>query len=231
MRTLTLLLMIGYLLTALVNDPLSAQTRAVTELGDTIFVFDDGSWSYDAEKIWLEEEDESLAYMAKVFTYDTLETPLTKPVAATKELVSDLAFYKLAYDPNTWRRIPAASLNPVAEFALQARSGDIYCMAIAEEIEVGQELIFKIALNNFESAGDTPPDVRQLEVRTVNGQEVIRAVTELEISGMPLTYDAYYFSDERGTLQLMIWTGTNVYPKHAAEIEALLNGLEITETK
>jgi len=50
-----------------------------------------------------------------------------------------------------------------------------------------------------------------------------------DYQGWDLVFDPTYFSNEKGTIQFSIWTGTNLYDKYEPVIEVLLNGLVVID--
>ena len=63
------------------------------------------------------------------------------------------------------------------------------------------------------------------EYRFVNGQKVLFMEFGGSVEGMQITYDGYYYSDLGGTIQLIVFTGTNLVNKYKNKIEEFLNGL------
>lgn len=45
------------------------------------------------------------------------------------------------------------------------------------------------------------------------------------IRGMRFTYYGYYYSNSNGTIQLLTYTGENLFPNYLNDIEEFLNGL------
>ncbi|MEM7103704.1 MAG: hypothetical protein AAF502_11270 [Bacteroidota bacterium] len=209
------------------SQNLCAQIQAVTEYGDTIYVFDDGTWNFTGEKATL-ADDYDLSYLDEVLTFDTSTVQYNHNPTGKRTLKSKYGFFDIFYDEDIWERVPPAQLNDEAEFAFVAKESDIWCVVIAEEIEVGLENVVKIAMNNMREYTGGEIDLRQLEVREVNGFEVVKGVFALNFSGLDFIFDSYYYSDENGTVQFTTWTGANVHEKYEPAIEELLNGLVLT---
>ncbi|MEO1624875.1 MAG: hypothetical protein AAFV25_06940 [Bacteroidota bacterium] len=205
-----------------------AQTRAVTEKGDTIYVYNDGTWSYDELSL---ENSHELGFLGKDIDLDTISTPFLVSPTANKEIKSDLGFYSVKYDSKIWKRMPPGAFNEEAEMALKGSKTEIYFISIAEEIEVGTENLLKIALNNVRENTGGEVEVLKSEIRTVNGTELAHTVFKLKASGLNLIFAAYYFSNASGTVQLTAWTGSNLYDRYKDKMEELLNGFFLAETK
>lgn len=208
---------------------LSAQVKAITEFGDTIYVFDDGTWGFSPDDELDDKlEGEEFDYLEEIIKIDTITAPFVVSNKTNKEARSKFDFFTIKYNSNEWKRLPPAELNPIAEIAFKAKNRDIYCMVITEELEIGQENLFKIALNNAKEKSGNEVDLKFAEHRTINGAEVIRAVYTVNINGLHLIFDAYFYSTEKGSIQFMTWTGNNLWEKcKDQEIAHLLNGLVV----
>jgi len=202
-----------------------AQITAITERGDTIYVFNDGTWSFYEDGGY--QEETGLEYLDMELTFDSTEQVFTIPGDSKSNIKSDLGFFDINYNDKKWKRVPAGKFNEDAEIAFESKEKDMYAIIISEEIEIGAENIVKIALNNMEETMSTPPEVKLLQKRVVNGQPLIRAVYAINVSGMDLTFDSYYYSDWRGTIQFTTWTGSNLHGKYEKDIVDLLNGILI----
>ena len=204
-----------------------AQTLAVTEYGDTIYVYDNGRWAYEPDETLLEDASQ-LTYLDRELDIDSTNTvAYTVPAGADKEMTSRFGFLSVRYRDSLWQCVPPAQLNEDAEFVLKSRTTDMYSLVIVEEIEMTSEAILKTALHNMESYAKEAPTIRRLERRQVNGTEVLMAEYGIHTNGLAMTFVAYFYSSARGTVQFMVWTADNLYERHAEEIEALLNGLVI----
>ncbi|MEO0789681.1 MAG: hypothetical protein AAFY36_13500 [Bacteroidota bacterium] len=210
------------LLVCISNVALKAQVLAVTEEGDTIYVYPNGTWSYD-------ELDEMPALNANSilevdFEIDTIKTPFKYSGNLDKEVENENGQFVIKYNSDKWRRVPPASLNDDAEFAFEFKETDIWCVVISEEIPIEKGNLFKIARNNMADYAEAEVEVAKAEIRQVNGSEVLRGTMRTSYSGIPFVFDTYYFSNEAGSVQFTIWTSTNIWEDHLADIEELLNG-------
>lgn len=202
------------------------QITAVTERGDTIYVFNDGTWSF-YEDGGSDLEGQSLSYLDQELVFDSTDQLYTVPTTSQSKIKSNLGFFNVNFNDKAWKRVPAGKFNEDAEIAFESKSKDMYAIIISEEIEIGTENIVKIALNTMEENMSVAPNVQLIQKRTVNGQPLIRAVFSINVSGMDLTFDSYYYSDWRGTIQFTTWTGSNLHGKYESDILDLLNGIVI----
>lgn len=204
----------------------SAQIKAVTERGDTIYVYDNGTWAFSDDEEMPALNDE-LGFLSMELKFDTIATPFKVLKTAKKEINSRLEFFKIKYDDKIWKRVPPANINPDAEIALMSKDNSLFAMVISEGMEIGMENIVKVAINNMEKVTNEKVNIIQLEHRMVNEQEVLRGVYNLSLNGMDFIFETYYFSSEKGTVQFSAWTGANIYEKNPEVLSDLLNGLII----
>ena len=204
------------------------QTLAVTEYGDTIYVYDSGRWAYEPDDALLEPEPEE-SYLDRQLTIDSSTVAYRTPPTADKVLSSNLGFVTIHYRDSLWQRVPPAQYNKDAEFVLKSRTTDLFALVIVEAGAMTSEAILKTALHNMKSYTKSEPTLHRVERRQVNGTEVLLATYGANVNGMNVTFAAYFYSSDRGTLQFMAWTTDNLYERVAADIEDLLNGLVIAQ--
>ena len=126
-----------------------SQMWAVTERGDTIYVYDDGSWSFTKDPKPEAKGNQELDYLSIKLEIDTIQNPFNYTGSTDKEVRSKFDFFSIYYDQELWKRVPPGELNAEAEIAFKSIEKDIYAMVITEEINVGQENIVKIAINTM----------------------------------------------------------------------------------
>lgn len=204
-----------------------SQIRAVTEYGDSIYVYNNGTWSF--ELLEFGEVSPQMSNMNIRIDFDTLSTPFTVPEGSTKEVVSNSGQFLIRYNSELWNRIPPAQLNQDAEFAFKSKVSDIYCVVISEVTEIPPESLFRIAKTTMEETMGSKTSIANAEVRTVNGAEVTRGVLKLNYSGIDLTFDTYYYSDERGSVQFVTWSSGPIWETNYDMIHNLLNGFVVNK--
>ena len=203
-----------------------SQTMAVTEDGDTIYVYDNGTWSFEQ----LEEMPElanDLAFLSAEVSLDTLTQPFEVSPDAKKQVENARGQFVIKYDDKEWKRVPPATLNDAAEFAFQSKKSDIWCIVISEETSIAHDKLFLVAKNTMKQNTGSEPEIIKTELRTVNGHEVVRGVMKADFSGIPFVFDTFYFSNELGSVQFTAWTGDGVWAKNEEKILALLHGFMV----
>ena len=216
-------LIFTFALTIIMHQSVTAQVMAITEHGDTIYVYDNGTWSFSDEE--MPEDGQLDIFTEHSFTIDTIPTLFTVSKNAKKKAKGKLGFYDVMFDDKKWSRTPPANINPEAEMAFIGKNKDMWCLLIAEGMEISKEQLFNIAINMMKERTGADVKILKVEQRTVNGKEVLRGVTQVEVQGMKLVFDTYYYSCIKGSLQISTWTGKNIYDRNQKDIEELLNGL------
>lgn len=217
------------LLTLFTLTDLQAQEKAVTESGDTLIIYSDGTWDYYENYLKNPGGNGNLPFE----TFRTEDIPVNentfaKNAKATSSLKGGDGMYQVYYDPMKWKRIPAGTFNEEAENALQLIGNDAYSMLIFERIEIPMETLLGIAVENARNVAPQAK-ISFKEFRRVNGKKVLCGKITASVSGIDFIYYSYYYSDSRGTLQFTTFTGSNLLPEVEKDLENLLNGLVILE--
>ena len=189
-----------------------AQQRAITDTGEEIIIYTDGTWQYVDEALQAETQ------------ISTNPTPFTKDESATflaKSSVVDVGFW---LNPKRWKFEKGGGNNSDTEYEFSLIGGDLYALAITEGLHIPLESWPDIALENARNA-DPNMQLTLAEYRTVNGIDVLLLRMDGNISGIALTYLGYYYSTENGAVQLLTYTGTQTFEKYRKDAFELLNGL------
>ena len=139
---------------------------------------------------------------------------------------SDKGFYEIWYDPAKWKVSKSAS--PPKEFEASHVSGEGYGFAIVERISMPLETLKNAAVSN---AKKVAPDLKvdEPEYRTVNGVKVMALKMTGTIQGIPFVYYGYYWTGKAGALQVVMYTGENLFNDYFPDFVAFLNGVVITK--
>lgn len=201
-----------FLIFNLLLSTLSAQKKAVTENGDEVILYDDGTWKYAKKS---DEAKNEIPVNPAEFK---------KSPSATFQVKSKRIPIGIWLDTKKWSFSKPESEEDDSEFEFEMRGKDLYGMMITESMEVPLQSLRKIALQNAKEAA---PDIEIIkeEYRTVNNNKVLHLQMNGTIEGIPFTYYGYYFSSAAGTVQLITYTSQNLFKTLAKEAEELLNGL------
>lgn len=208
------MLLVGILLFSV--QIVMAQINGVTESGDQVILYDDGTWKYLDEETVVDETE--ILVNEKKFLKSEDNTFLVK----SKKLNIGIWI-----NPKTWKFERDTEREDV-EFQFQKKGEDLYGMLIAEKLEIPILTLKNLALENAKSAA---PDIKIVkeEYRNVNGTQVLMMQMAGTLQGMKFTYYGYYHSNANGTIQLLAYTGANLFDEYKDEIESFLNGLVETE--
>ena len=210
MKKLTLIISLIIFIT---NQGFS-QIQAVTDKGDQVTLYEDGTWKYTNDSSETEEKEipvSNIAYGKN--EKSSFEVKSTKVNAGVYINTKDWTYIK----------------NPIAdaqEYTFQSRGKDIYAMMITEKVDIPIENLKKLALSN---AKDAAPDTKIVteEYRMVNGKKIFFMQMNGSIEGMKFTYLGYYYSSEGGTIQFISYTTQNLLEEYKNDMFELLNGFTI----
>ena len=191
------------------TDIISQTINAVTQFGQEVELHDNGTWNY--------LKDNSRA------SFGTNNTSFKKSPNSSFLVKSKIAPVGVWINTSDWK-FNNDDNNDDSEYFFEYQHGDLYGMAIVEELEIPIDNLAKIALENAKYLMNDIQVVTQ-EYRFVNGQKVLFMEFGGSVEGMQITYDGYYYSDLGGTIQLIVFTGTNLVNKYKNKIEEFLNGL------
>jgi hypothetical protein len=202
------LLLIGLILIS--AQLIYAQIDAVTETGDEVILYEDGTWKYLNDCII---ENSEISINDKEFSKDKKLTFLVK----SKKLNVGIWI-----NPKSWS-FTKGTENDAFEFQFQKKGDDLYAMLISEKMQIPIETLKGIAIKN---AREAAPDIKVIreEYRNVNGIQVLMMQMSGTIQGMRFTYYGYYYSNSNGTIQLLTYTGENLFNDYIADVEEFLNG-------
>lgn len=187
-----------------------AQINGLTESGDEIILYDDGTWTYANDSLL---DSKEILLNDKEFIKDKKSSFLIK---------SSVLNIGIWINPKKWSFTKAKD-NEDAEFEFNQKGEDLYGMLISEKIEIPLLSLKGIA---FENARSVSPDIKIVreEYRMVNGIKVLLLQMSGSIQGMKITYYGYYYSNTNGTIQFLTYTAQNLLSNYMNDIEELLNG-------
>lgn len=193
-----------------------AQKTALTEQGEKVILYPDGSWKYSST-------DEPALREIPVNT-----NKLVKPDDATFQVKSkSVPGAAIWISPKLWS-FENGKGEDAAEYEFNLRNEDAYGMMISEGIEIPLLSLRDIAIENARRAA---PDleIKEEEYRTVNGIKVLCLQMNATIRGIPFSYFNYYYSNKSGSIQLLTYTSATRFGAYRSRMEKLLNGLVCSE--
>lgn len=191
------------LIAALATLPpsLAEDIRARTADGRDVVLKDDGTWSFVDAPGAGPDKDAETAYEGKRKTF------------------------ALRLKPGAWIQEEKPD-NPDAEVMFEHKDGDVYGAVIFERTAIPVNALKKIALANM-TEGDGHPKILREETRKVDGVDTIRLTVEVDVDEVPLTFHNAYYSGPAGSIQVLTWTGRNLFDEMKPEMEKFLDGLVV----
>ena len=189
-----------------------AQINAITENGDEVVLYENGSWNYKSEGKKIEQSEPKVN-----------PKKMIKSSKSTFLLKSSKVNMGIYMDPGKWTT-KKASNNEDAEYEFQNKELDIYGMLISEKIQIPLENLRNIAVENAKSVS-SDLIVENEEYRTVNGLEVLHIRMKGTIQGIRFIYFGYYYSDKSGTIQFLTYSSEDILNENTELCEDFLNGL------
>ena len=209
-----------YLFFILCYTVLSSQTKALTETGKEVVLFDNKTWRF------VNETDEKT-----LDDIETNETNFIKPANATFLLKSRKIDAGIYINPKKWKPIKMAVL-PSAEYTFQSltnpNSLTIACL-ISENAPI-QTLknLRDVILSSVQSKADYFK-LNKSEYRTVNGLKVLFIDYSLNTKGMDFHYLGNYYLNDEGYCNIVVFSYEKDFEKNKPEMLDLINSLVKTE--
>jgi hypothetical protein len=189
-----------------------AQTRAITEKGEEVILYDDGTWKYENND---DINRTNIPTNPNLFKKDNSSTFLLKSNKV------EIGFW---INPKEWS-FKKSKNGSVLEYNLELKKeGNLLGLIITERVEMPLQSLRTMALINAKNAS---PDVEivEEEYRNVNGLDVLFLRMNGTVQGMKFAYFGYYYSSSVGTVQFITYTFQNLIDKYLIDCEKLLNGL------
>jgi hypothetical protein len=204
----TKILIIIFVFIGLTAEMSMAQINALTENGDEVLLYEDGTWAYKNDDLITESE---ISTNEEIFVKDKKATFLVK---------SNKVNVGIWLNPKLWRFEKGEGDN---EYLFTLKNEDLYAMFITERIAIPLDILKTAALNNAKDAASDVRIVRE-EYRNVNESKVLMMQLSGTIQGIEFIYYGYYFSNENGTVQLISYTSKNLLNEYLDDMDNLLNG-------
>jgi hypothetical protein len=187
------------------QDPIKAKT----ETGKDVLLYPDGKWKYVEET--KKESSEPQVH--------------NKPLSAKTPYKPFAGNFEIWMDENKWAPFNQTGQGPGMVLS-KLKLGDAYAMIISEEIGMSNTTIKELAIENAKKAG---PDFKLIseENRTVNGRDVVSLKFAVTVKGISLAYYGYYYGGKEGTIQVLCYTGENLFDKYQKDMTELMDGLTI----
>lgn len=188
-----------------------AQVKAVTETGEEVVLYSDGTWKSTAAP--------KPGWNTRL---DTLS--VKKGEKSTFLVKGKKQKYGVWINPKKWTfssdKMPSM---PAMEYFFKLKEGDAFAMTVPEEVQVDFEALPALSLK-VAQAKDPNARITLEENRLVNGVLVKHVEMKVSTQGMNLVYSGYFYSGSQGIVRFMAFTSENLLTKYQKDIEDLLNG-------
>lgn len=202
------LIIIGFLM--LNANLIYSQINAVTESGNEVILYNDGTWAYLNDSININNQ---IPFNEKEYLKDAKSTFLVK---------SNKVNIGVWINPKNWN-FSKGDDKDVAELKFQKKGEDLYAILIAEKMQIPIESLKEIAIDNAKTVASDVKIIKE-EYRIVNGIKVLMMQISGTIQGIKFTYFGYYYSNTNGSIQLITYTGSKIFDDYYNDIELFLNG-------
>jgi len=198
------------LLFLLLSLTTQASQKAITDEGDIVILNDDGTWVFESPD-----------------TVTSVEIPINDAVFS-KSPDSSFKLKSVKTNSEIWLNakkwaFSKGDSDEDAEYNFQLKGEDVYGQLITEKIELDIVTLTNAAFENAKSASADIKIVNR-EYRVVNGTNVLFMQMQGNIQGSDFTFLGYYFANETGSTQFLIYTGTTLVEQYSNEIYTFLNG-------
>jgi hypothetical protein len=199
-------LWVSFVLLLIAGGTVVCQTaiKARTESGKEVILLPDGTWKYVTEA--------------------GPPSPAPKPTGATTLFKAPQGNFGIWYDKTKWTMEPQS--DEAGKFQFKLKRGDAYAIVLIEELNIPLATLKEAALDNAKAAAADAQIVFE-ETRTVNKKEVLCLKLDGTIKGIAFRYYGYYYGGKQGSIQLLTFTGRELFSKYEQDLTDFLNGLEI----
>lgn len=191
------------------------QIKALTETGDEVFLYENGTWKY------VKEKKGAIAAFDSTITVN--KAVFTKSKTATFPVKSKVVNVGVYINPDEWG-FAKGTINESLEYRFRMKARECYGMLVTEKIEIPLINMPDIVLINAQKIAPDA-EITKEEYRTVNGVKVLCIEFKGTGSGIKLRWMGYYYSGKAGTVQLVTYTSQSLFEENYKTMEGLLNGL------
>lgn len=199
-----------------------AQTKALTENGKEVILYQNGIWKYTSDSTDKNLDTNNLDSIT------VNSKPFTKAASASFLVKSNVFNTGVYIDPAKWAFSTRKDNDVNIEYRFELKAGDGYGIMLTEKTPISLETMRQIALINAQKAAYDARIIKA-EYRTVNGKKILCLEMRGTIKTIKVVYYNYYYSNANGTIQLVSFSSEALFDKNKNELEYLLNGL--VETK
>ncbi|MGG5209902.1 hypothetical protein ACQWU4_13285 [Chryseobacterium sp. MIQD13] len=196
-----------------------AQTKAMTEDGKEVVLFDNKTWKF------VNESDEKT--LETITTNEGLFEKSKESTFLVRSKNIDAGFY---YNPKSWRIVKAPGATAFVEYAFNNNSNSsIYALFGSEILPVQSLKNLKDILIPAIQRNADYFRLKNSEYRTINGIKVLHIEYSANVKGLDFEYIANLYLNGEGYSSISTYTYANQFEANKKEMENFANGLVKTE--
>jgi hypothetical protein len=189
----------------------NAQTKAITDNGDEVILYENHTWKYTDD---FKRQESIIKSNGATFT---------KNKDATFLLKSNNIPMGFWLDPKVWS-FEKAKTNLSAEYEIQQKNASMQAIIITEKVYLPIETLRNVVITNARQVA-ADYEVEKEEFRMVNGLKVLYIQSRGTVLDMKFIFYGYYYTDSATTLQYLC-TGFAANEQEDQKVaEDLMNGL------
>lgn len=196
-----------------------AQTKAITEDGKEVVLFDNKTWKF------VNESDEKT--LETITTNEELFEKSKEATFLVRSKNIDAGFY---YNPKSWKIVKAPGATAFVEYAFNNNSNSAIYALFGSEILPVQSLknLKDILLPAIQRNADYFR-LKNSEYRTINSIKVLHLEYSANIKGLDFEYIANLYLTGEGYSSISAYTYANQFEANKKEMENFVNGIVNTE--
>jgi hypothetical protein len=185
----------------------TAQTKATTDDGKRVLLYDNGTWRpYE----------------------DSLEAPLvfySKPPGAKTSVEGKEVLYRHFFDKSLWQT-DITAVDDVKEHAFSLKQAFVFAMIIPEYVMMEMPFLRAAAFDNARTASKDMRIISE-EQCIVNGYRADKVIMKGTVDGKAYTYYCLYYAGSRGVVQVITYCSTPLFEQHKQHMEDFLHGFTL----
>jgi hypothetical protein len=200
---------------------IKAQTKAITEDGKEVVLFDNKTWKF------VNESDEKT--LETISTNEELFEKSKESTFFVKSKNIDAGFY---YNPKSWKIVKAPGATTFVEYAFSNNSNSAIYALFGSEIVPIQSLknLKDIMIPSIQRNADYFR-LKNSEYRTINNIKVLHIEYSANVKGLDFEYIANLYLTSEGYSSISTYTYANKFEANKKEMENFVNGIVKAEKR
>lgn len=185
----------------------AGELRAIAEDGRKVILSPDGRWKFDS----------------------TVPLATSSPNGSDSPYQTVVKRFSLTFNPSIWILTPQQDNEGGNKRVFRHKSLPLYGMVIADELPATTEAIRNVILYNAQSKAGSEPTVLLDKTKKINGHSVGLIRFAATLGGVEFVLGGHYYGDSDGNIQVMCYTGQQIFHKYEADCQQFIDGLTIKD--